>query len=211
MSETDTARDLILNERLIVIVRATQPPDWIPAMLTAAGIRAFELSLASGDPFATLERWSRDGGDVLIGAGTVLKLDDARRAVEAGARYLVSPGFDPALQRWARERDVLHIPGVLTPTEVTAALAAGAPLLKLFPVMPLGPDYLHQLRGPFPRAQFVATGGIDDGNAEAFLAAGAAAVALGSAVVADDRDAGQVQARAKAIRAVVRTAQRVSS
>lgn len=206
MSSIETARELILAERLIAIVRVAHPADWIPATLEAAGVRVFELSLTSGDALATLDRWSKQPGEAMIGAGTVLSVENAQRAVDAGARYLVSPGFDPALYTWACENDILHIPGVLTPTEVTHALAAGAKLLKLFPAVPLGPDYIRQLRGPFPEAHFVATGGVDETNGPAFLAAGAAAVGIGGAVVRNDWRTEEVAARAARIAALIRSA-----
>ena len=109
MTARDEARGVILDERLLVIVRATRPADWIPDALADAGVRAFELSLTSGEALATLARWSAAADPGLIGAGTVLTIDDAQRAVDAGASFLVSPGFDAAVHRWAREHDVLHI------------------------------------------------------------------------------------------------------
>lgn len=192
MIDGEVALELILDARLLVIVRAASPGDWIPEALESAGARVCELSLTSGNALATLARWRSHSAGLLIGAGTVLTVEDARRAVDAGAEYLVSPGFDESVHRWARDHRVLHIPGVMTPTEVARAMGAGARLIKLFPAGPLGVGYLRQLLGPFPEAEFVATGGVDEDNVGRFLAAGAAAVAIGGAVVGDGRGSEQV-------------------
>jgi 2-dehydro-3-deoxyphosphogluconate aldolase/(4S)-4-hydroxy-2-oxoglutarate aldolase len=149
--------------RLLAIVRRSDPDEARAAVATLldAGVPAVELSLAVDGALETLRRAVDESPpDTLLGAGTVL---DA-----AGAE--------------ARERDVLHIPGAMTPTEVATALEAGVPLVKLFPAAHLGPGYVRDLLAPFPAARLVATGGVGEGNATDFLDAGAAVLAVGGAL-----------------------------
>src|SRR3954454_25050385 len=150
----------------------------------AGGVRILEFSLASAGSAPALAQVSGELGDrALVGAGTVLSVTDAERALTAGARFLISPGLATEVAAWASDHYILHIPGGFTPTEVLAAHARGAPLVKLFPAGRLGPGYVSDLLGPLPSLRLVPTGGVDAGNAPGFFAAGAAAVAIGSALV----------------------------
>jgi 2-dehydro-3-deoxyphosphogluconate aldolase / (4S)-4-hydroxy-2-oxoglutarate aldolase len=179
------ARTVIEEERLLAIVRVDGADAAALALrrLAEAGVRALEISLAGDGAIDALAAIAQElGGDIAIGAGTVLSVDDAERAVEAGASYLVSPAFDADVLAWAQERDVLHLPGTFSPTEVFDAHRAGARLIKLFPAARLGPRYIADLLGPLPDLRLVPTGGIDTSNARDFLDAGAVAVAVGSAL-----------------------------
>jgi 2-dehydro-3-deoxyphosphogluconate aldolase/(4S)-4-hydroxy-2-oxoglutarate aldolase len=111
--------------------------------------------------------------ELLVGAGTVLTPDQARAAVKAGARFLVSPVVDPAVIRTAVELDVPCVPGAFTPTEMMAATAAGADIVKLFPAPADVAATVSQLRGPFPELRIYPTAGVTPENFEAVLAAGA--------------------------------------
>jgi 2-dehydro-3-deoxyphosphogluconate aldolase/(4S)-4-hydroxy-2-oxoglutarate aldolase len=175
----------IERERLLAIVRLEPPRLAVTAArdLAESGIRAIEFSLAGAGGLDALRSAASElAATTLVGAGTVRTVSDAERAVDAGACYLVSPHLAWEVSAWAREHDVLHIPGAFSPTEVAAALDAGAPLLKLFPAGQAGPDYVRDLLKPFPEARFVATGGIHLDNAQAFLDAGAAALAVGGSL-----------------------------
>jgi 2-dehydro-3-deoxyphosphogluconate aldolase / (4S)-4-hydroxy-2-oxoglutarate aldolase len=178
--------------RMIAIVRTERTGEAVAAIraLAAAGVTVAEISLATTGALAALERAAAgtggqggQGGQLILGAGTVRSVGAAEQAVAAGARFLVSPGLNPDVVDWARERDLLHLPGVFTPTELDDALARGARLIKLFPAGRLGPGYVRDLLAPFPQAQLVTTGGITPSNAQAYLDAGAVAVAVGSALV----------------------------
>jgi 2-dehydro-3-deoxyphosphogluconate aldolase / (4S)-4-hydroxy-2-oxoglutarate aldolase len=181
-----TARDVaaaVEAERLIAIVRLDDVARAVDAAraVVAGGVRILEFSLASEASTAALTEVAGGfGDDAVVGAGTVLTVADAERAVRSGAAFLISPGLAPEVAAWARDRDLLHIPGAFTPTEV---IAAGTPLVKLFPAARLGPTYVADLLGPLPSLRLVPTGGVDAANAPAFLAAGAAAVAVGSSLV----------------------------
>lgn len=184
MTSGGTAHLRIEQERLLVIVRRDQPEDWIAEALVEAGVGVVEISLVSEGATAAVRRWAeRFAPGLLIGAGTVLTADDAARSIEAGARFLVAPNFDEEVLAVAIAADVLYIPGAFTPSELARAHASEVPLVKLFPAGSLGPEYVRDVLAPLPGLRLVATGGIGADNARAYLSAGAAAVAVGSAVV----------------------------
>jgi 2-dehydro-3-deoxyphosphogluconate aldolase/(4S)-4-hydroxy-2-oxoglutarate aldolase len=185
MSDAAEVAARIEAGRLLAIVRRSDPDDARAAVATllGAGVPAVELSLAVDGALETLRRAVEESPpDALLGAGTVLDAAGAEAAIDAGARFLISPGLAPEAAAAARERGVLHIPGAMTPTEVATALGAGAPLVKLFPAAHLGPGYVRDLLAPFPGARLVATGGVGEGNATDFLDAGAAVLAVGGAL-----------------------------
>jgi 2-dehydro-3-deoxyphosphogluconate aldolase/(4S)-4-hydroxy-2-oxoglutarate aldolase len=169
-------------ERLLAIVRTDSAADARVAgeALVAGGIACVEVSLTTP---GALEAIAALAGHAAVGAGTIRSVADAEAAVSAGAGYLLSPHADLAVVAWAREHDVLYIPGALTPTEVAAALDAGSPIVKLFPARAVGAVYVRDLLGPFPGAKLLPTGGIDAANAREYLEAGAVAVALGSSLI----------------------------
>lgn len=118
----------------------------------------------------------------LAGAGTVRSAEQVGVALEAGAVFTVAPGLDLDVVRASREAGLPHLPGVATASEVHHALRAGCAWLKAFPAGSLGPGWLREMRGPFPDARFVATGGIGAHNARDYLAAGAGALGVGGSV-----------------------------
>ena len=124
------------------------------------------------------------GGQLLVGAGTVLDVEAARRCLDAGAQFLVSPGFNLATVKLANEAGVPVMPGALTPTEVIAAWRAGADFVKIFPCGNLGgPSYLKALKGPLPQVPMIPTGGVTLATAADFIKAGAAALGIGGELV----------------------------
>jgi 2-dehydro-3-deoxyphosphogluconate aldolase/(4S)-4-hydroxy-2-oxoglutarate aldolase len=129
--------------------------------------------------------------EVLLGAGTVLDAETARAAIEAGARYVVSPVFREEVLSTCHRFEVAAMPGCFTPTEILAAWDAGADVVKVFPATALGPGYFRDLRGPFPHLRLMPTGGVSLANAGEWIRAGAVAIGVGSALV----DAEAVAAR----------------
>lgn len=117
-----------------------------------------------------------------VGAGTVVSLEHVRQAADAGAAFTVSPGFDVDVVRASHEAGMPALPGVATASEVQRAMAEGLTWLKAFPASLLGTGWFPAMRGPFPQARFVATGGMDSGNARSYLDAGVRVVAVGSAL-----------------------------
>lgn len=117
-----------------------------------------------------------------VGAGTVVSLEHVRQAADAGAAFTVSPGLDIDVVRASHEAGLPALPGVSTATEVQRALGEGLTWLKAFPASLLGTGWFPAMRGPFPQACFVATGGMDSNNARSYLDAGVRVVAVGSAL-----------------------------
>jgi 2-dehydro-3-deoxyphosphogluconate aldolase/(4S)-4-hydroxy-2-oxoglutarate aldolase len=178
----------------------------IARALADGGVRAFEITLNQPEDAAlrAIEAVAADAGafGLAIGAGTVLTIDAAQRAIDAGATFLVMPHTDPELVAWATSRGVPTFPGAATPTEVLAAWRAGAAAVKVFPASVLGPGFLREVAGPFPEIPLVPTGGVTADTAGTFIAAGAVAVGLGSWLVGDASPAG-VTARARQVVAAV--------
>jgi len=126
---------------------------------------------------------ARTDGPFVVGAGTILHSGQLGAARRAGADFAVAPLLDPDLVSTSVAQGLPFIPGAFSPTEAAGAWAAGATFVKLFPASALGPTFVRELRGPMPDVELVPTGGIDAGNAAAFLEAGAAAVGIGGAIV----------------------------
>ena len=143
--------------------------------------------------------------ELVVGAGTVLSVDDAQRALDAGAGFLVMPTTDPDLVAWAADRGVPAFPGAMTPTEALAGWSAGAAAIKLFPASVTGPAFIRELHGPFPEIPVVPTGGVTVDTAAGLIMAGAVAVGLGSGLIGDGDPAG-VAERGRRIVAVIRAA-----
>jgi 2-dehydro-3-deoxyphosphogluconate aldolase/(4S)-4-hydroxy-2-oxoglutarate aldolase len=181
----------------------------VAAALAAGGVRAFELTLnePEDDALRAIEAVAAVGASlgVDIGAGTILSLDAARRAIDAGASFLVMPHLDPEIVAWAAMFDIPAFPGAATPTEVLAAWRAGAAAVKVFPASSVGPSFVRELRGPFPDIPLLPTGGVTLDNAPAFIAAGAIAVGMGGWLIGDGAQDG-VRERAAAVVAAVSAA-----
>jgi len=189
-------------------VAADAAPD-VARALAEGGVRAFELTLNEPEDAAlrSIEAVAgmAQGLGLDVGAGTVLSIEAAKRAVDAGATFLVSPHVDPALVRWAAERRIPIFPGGATPTEILGAWQAGAAAVKLFPASVFGPAFVRELRGPFPDIPIVPTGGVTLDSAPSFIAAGAVAVGMGGWLLGDGVTAG-IRDRASRVVAAVAAA-----
>jgi len=120
----------------------------------------------------------------LVGAGSVLDVETARACLAAGATFISSPGLVPEVVKLTVEAGVISMPGALTPTEIIAAVKAGADFVKIFPCAQVGGvDYIHALKRPFPNVAFIAAGGVNQQTAEKYLDAGAIAVGIGTDLI----------------------------
>jgi 2-dehydro-3-deoxyphosphogluconate aldolase/(4S)-4-hydroxy-2-oxoglutarate aldolase len=183
--------------------------DAVLDVLVDAGIRSLEITLTTPDALAAVRRSvARFGSSVAIGAGTVRTVADVSAAVSAGAAYLVSPHTDQVLASRARSLGVAYLPGVFTPTEIVAAMAAGATAVKLFPARLGGPRYLRDVREPLPDVPIVPTGGVSAENAAEWFAAGAVAVGVGGSLIGDALEGGDLGALRSRARALVAAASR---
>lgn len=192
---------------LLAIIRhaESQRTPEVLQRIARGGLRAAEIT--TGTPgWEAIIRSSPS--ELVVGAGTVTTVEHVTRAAEAGARFVVSPGFDREVVESALAHGLDVLPGVATGTEIGAALAAGAQFLKLFPAGPLGPAYLRVLRGPYPEERFVPTGGVGEADIEDWFAAGASAVAVGSELAgrtspADDAGLDAIEDTARRLVALV--------
>ena len=181
--------------RVVPVIRthATATAETAVRWLHEAGMRIFEITMTVPDAPALIRDLASDP-DLVVGAGTVRDVASAEACIAAGARFLVTPWVDPEVARVAKGAGAGMMPGAMTPTEVRAALATGADVVKIFPASSAGgPSHLRALSAVFPGVAFCPTGGVDARNAPDYLAAGAAFVGIGgklvdeAAILAGDR------------------------
>ena len=139
--------------------------------LLAGGVGVMEVTLRTEAGIGAISNAAHGFPGLCLGAGTVLTVDQAKRAVDAGARFIVSPGFDAELVRWCLEHNVAVTPGCVTPTEITAAMAMGLNVLKFFPANIYGGiTAIKALAAPFRGVRFIPTGGISAKNLSEYAA-----------------------------------------
>ena len=176
--------------------------------LAAGGLPIIEVTMRTEAAVGAIERIAREVPTTLLGAGTVIGVSQARDAVDAGARFVVSPGLDPAVVEWCRSRDVPVLPGVMTPTELGAALGLGLDIVKFFPAgIAGGTAAIRSLATVVPDVGFVPTGGVSEENLTDYLAA-PGVVACGGSWLADRtlaarRDFATIEDKARRARSVV--------
>ena len=201
MNSIETTRQQIKQSGIIAILRGDYSAEellHIGDALLAGTVTAMEVTLNSPSAWTALPLLRKHFGEnMLIGAGTVRNASLARRAVDAGAQFMVSPNFEAETVAVARSQGVLHLPGIFTPSEAQNAFVAGCQMLKLFPMDFFGPAYLKVLRGPLDDIDFVPTGGISLENIGEYARAGAAAVGMGSQLVGNPDE---ITSRALALR-----------
>ena len=155
--------------------------------LYRAGIPIAEITMTVPGGIEVIRELAQKYPDMVVGAGTVLDLETAERCLDAGARFLTSTGLVPEVVECALKRDVVAIPGALTPTEVIAAMKTGADFVKIFPVGPVGGGlYIRSLKLPLPGVKLIAAGGVDQQTATGFIVAGASALGVGSELIPRD-------------------------
>jgi len=203
--------EALAQSRVVAVLRAVVGDARLleaARTLGDAGVRVIEFTLTTPGALEALTSYASSAPpDACIGAGTVVSAADARRAVDAGATYLVTPVVAPEVVVVARERGVPVLVGALTPTEILVAYRAGASAVKLFPAALGGPRYLKLVRDPFPQVPLVPTGGIGIEEAPAYLAAGAVAVGMGGQLVGDALDGGSLAELSGRARRLVTTLQ----
>lgn len=185
---------------LVAILRGVTPDEVGPlgACLLDAGFRVIEVPLNSPEPFESIRRLTAACGDrASIGAGTVLEPAQVGEVARAGGTFVVSPNMNPEVIRATKAAGLLSCPGVATPSEGFAALAAGADMLKLFPSEQIGPAVVKAWRAVFPKdLALMPTGGITPETMAAFTAAGVDGFGLGSALYKPGKSAADVRAAA---------------
>jgi 2-dehydro-3-deoxyphosphogluconate aldolase/(4S)-4-hydroxy-2-oxoglutarate aldolase len=202
--------EALATTRVVAILRADDASraEAVVDVLLENGIRSLELTLTTKGALEVVERLAaRVPDDTDLGMGTVLTADEVDRAVDAGARFVVSPSVVPAVIEAATRHGIASYPGAFTPTEIHTAWTAGASAVKLFPGGALGPEYLKAVRAPLPDIPLVPTGGVAVEAVGAWLDAGAVALGLGGPLIGDalapDGDLDALAQRARAIAAAV--------
>jgi 2-dehydro-3-deoxyphosphogluconate aldolase / (4S)-4-hydroxy-2-oxoglutarate aldolase len=180
-------RNRIAEVGIIPVVRASSARQALLAVeaIRAGGISIVEVTMTVPGAIEVIGQLAKTAGsDVLIGAGTVLDAKTAQQCLDAGAEFLVSPGFDAQTVKFAREKGILVIPGALTPTEIIMAWNAGGDLIKIFPCGTVGgAKYIKALKGPLPQVPMIPTGGVNLDTAADFILAGAEALGVGGELV----------------------------
>ena len=179
--------------------------------IAKGGIPIVEITMTVPGAINVISDLVRSSPNLIVGAGTVLDLETARQCLDAGARFLTSPGLDLKIVEFAVKENVLIIAGAMTPTEVITAWQAGSELVKVFPCAPIGgPAYIRALRGPFPQVPMIAAGGVNQETAADFILAGAAALGVGGRLIpkaaVEHRKPEQISELARRFLRIVQTA-----
>jgi 2-dehydro-3-deoxyphosphogluconate aldolase / (4S)-4-hydroxy-2-oxoglutarate aldolase len=195
----------------VVRAAAAEEARFAAQAVAEGGIPIVEITMTVPGAIEVIRDLVQALPDVLVGAGTVLDSESARRCLDAGAEFLVSPALDPQTLELAVRENKFMIAGALSPTEVFAAWHSGSDFVKVFPCAHVGgPDYIRALKGPFPGVPLVPTGGVGLDNAAAFILAGAAALGVGGELILKDavhrRDAGPIRETAAKFVEIVKEA-----
>lgn len=188
--DAQTALARVESGALMAGMRGHFPPavalDHARVLIEAGQIDVFEFTMNSDRALEAMQATKREFGDAaVVGMGTVLDANTARRVLDAGADFIVSPAFSPDVVSLALEAGILVAPGVITPTEVVDAWSMGVKLLKIFPIGVLGVEYFKAVRGPLDQAKFLCNGGMTDKNVAEFLKAGAVACGMAGWLTGD--------------------------
>ena len=173
-------------EKVIALIRADSSASLLDCAraLSAGGLNCIELTMTTPNAIELCAQVAQELPQVLLGLGTVLDAATARRGIAAGAKFIVTPAVRPTVIAVCKELHVPILSGALTPTEAYTAHELGADVIKIFPAEFFGPAYIKSLKAPFPKLEFLPTGGVTPETVGDFLKAGAFATAAGSALVA---------------------------
>src|SRR6202050_5059925 len=215
MTKQDAA-SRILEIGIVPVVRASSAKQALRAVeaVCAGGIPIVEITMTVPGAVEVIAQLAQSmGSEVLIGAGTVLDAGAAERCIDAGAEFIVSPGFDLETVKFANRRDKLMMAGALTPTEVITAWKAGSDFVKIFPCGTVGgAKYIKALKAPLPQIPMVPTGGVNLTTAADFIDAGADALGIGgelvSAAACKSGDVSSITEAARQYVAIVKEARR---
>ncbi|MBO4248041.1 bifunctional 4-hydroxy-2-oxoglutarate aldolase/2-dehydro-3-deoxy-phosphogluconate aldolase [Halomicrobium sp. IBSBa] len=187
MTNKQAVVDSIVNSGVTAVMRDIPEDDIVDVAeaIHAGGVTALELTADAkrcSEMIAKVDR-ALEGTDAVIGAGTVMDAAAARNVIEAGAEFVLAPNLNEEVIEVCNRESVVAIPGVMTPTEADAAMAAGADILKMFPAKTVGPSHIGALQGPLGDVPIMPTGGVSADNVADYFDAGAVAVGAGSALV----------------------------
>jgi len=188
MTHLENFIEELKTRQLMVAVRTETPEDAYNAALACieGGIRFIEITFSVPGADEVIRSLSKDKR-AAVGAGTVLSTEDVKKALHAGASYIVSPNFDEEVVKLTKKEGAMSIPGACTPTEVYRAYKGGGDVIKLFPFVEIGGlGFLKAIRGPMPFVKYMLCGGANLENATSYLAAGSAGILIGTAIIKRD-------------------------
>ena len=177
---------LIRKIAVIPAIRVSSGDDahFAAEAVTNGGIPIVEITLTVPGAVELISHLCKSSGKILVGAGTVLDVDTARKAIDAGARFITAPGLNPAIVGLVAKGNVAVLPGALTPTEVVAAWNMGGDFVKVFPCAPVGGDkYIKSLSTALPQIPLIAAGGVNQQTAASYILAGATAIGVGTELI----------------------------
>ena len=155
--------------------------------ISHGGIPIVEITMTVPGAIEVISELARNSPELIVGAGTLFDTETARRCLDAGAKFLTSPGLDLEIVEFARKENIVVLAGALTPTEVTTAWKAGSDFVKVFPCAQVGGDtYIKALKRPFPQVHLIAAGGVNQRTAANFILAGASAIDVGGELIPKD-------------------------
>lgn len=184
-----TIRTRIEQIGIVPAIRLSSSDDALFAVEAVAesGIPVAEVTMTVPGALEVIRQVARNNPDLIVGAGTVTDLVTAQQCLDAGAKFLTSPGLDVQIAEFAVKKDVVVFPGALTPSEVMAAWKVGSDFVKVFPCSLLGgPTYIRALKSPFPDMRLIAAGGVNQHNTADFILAGAVAVGVGRELISPE-------------------------
>lgn len=185
----ETIKARIEQIGIIPAIRLSSAEDALFAVEAVAdsGIPIAEITMTTPGALDVISALARDRPELIVGAGSIADVQMASRCVDAGAKFLTSPGLDLQMVEFALKESVVVLPGALTPSEIMSAWKAGADFIKVFPCSLLGgPSYIRALKSPFPDIPLIASGGVTERNIGDFILAGAAAVGVGRDLISPE-------------------------
>jgi 2-dehydro-3-deoxyphosphogluconate aldolase/(4S)-4-hydroxy-2-oxoglutarate aldolase len=175
----------IEKNQLLVVIRTDLPEEAYEAARACikGGVKLIEITFSVPDADDVIKNLSVIE-NIILGAGTVLNMSEARNALTSGAKFIVSPHIDESIIKYTKSRGAVSIPGAATPTEILQAHEAGGDIIKLFPFVELGGlKFLRTIRGPLPFIKYMPSGGVNTDNFAEYLAAGVSGMIVGSAII----------------------------
>ena len=191
MRKSDETKEDVLRRMLacgvVAVIRSSSTDQLLDVAraLLAGGVISIEVTMTTPGALEGIRMLSDElaSEGAIIGVGTVMDADTCLKAIDAGARYVVSPHFDPAIVAATRQRQQVSIPGAMTPTEILRAAGAGADIVKVFPSAGLGPGFIRDVLNPLPHLKLIPTGGVTPANAGEWIKAGSVCVGAGASLM----------------------------
>lgn len=185
MADSQFNLSLFQKEPVMGILRGVTEDSLDGVLETAisAGLKFLEITWNTPRAdFLLYKAVQKYSDQISLGAGTIRSVEDAQKALDSGARFLVSPGLNENVAAYCRDKNIAYFPGALTPTEIENAWNLGAVMVKVFPSSQFGPEYFKLVKGPLQDVKLMAVGGVGAGNVLQYLQSGADAVALGGSI-----------------------------